>query len=372
MTLHNAVLLAETLALKVAPGLDLADWHPGHFDLQKASRDAAGNYTLQLQAGPIPQEERTDKASARPWARPRLQGYKALARQQAWWEIGPREDRWTARIQAEIQRGRVLSFSAHIPAGMAHRKSSHAACIPARRLDRISSRQRQFAPCAEPVPGTGRPSRSGPVSRAQRTAPGRDGGIPGAFGSGHRLSGHAVHCVRGRRERRPAIPGFRGGPRFGMAASGRGNPLDACHGTPRRRGAALGRPSIWHQSPATTAGNGREDSPQVARCRGPEPDVVSHPARPRRKSFLGPNCPGAARGSADGRGCSFFRSGPGWLALACGRRNFVGRTIPAGSALGIVQLAGADWALPCPGQLAFHVRTATERLAIFVARAFDR
>ncbi|HEV8062209.1 MAG TPA: hypothetical protein VGP68_20185 [Gemmataceae bacterium] len=117
LRLQNAVVLSETLTFQVAPDLELADWHPGRFDLMKATNDASGCYLLHLQAGPFDASKQPQAGAGRPRARPRLRTAQATARLQLWWDIGPSGERLTARARLEPRGAPLFRLQCRIPTG---------------------------------------------------------------------------------------------------------------------------------------------------------------------------------------------------------------------------------------------------------------
>ncbi len=116
MRLHNAVATSESLTIQFPQEMELSQWNPGIFDLQKTTSDASGNYLLQLQAGPLPRNKPPGN-DGRPQARPRLRTVQASARMQLWWEIEPAGERLRARASVLARGGPAFRLQFRIPAG---------------------------------------------------------------------------------------------------------------------------------------------------------------------------------------------------------------------------------------------------------------
>jgi hypothetical protein len=136
LRLRNAVVLGETLVLRVPSDLRLESWRTGNFSLVKATADTGGGQVLTLQSAPGNHEatdERRDRQGPgnsstvgnpqlpeakllRPAARLKLQQPQFHVNQFAWWQIGPESSKLTAQLTYEVLHGQLFRLPVEVPA----------------------------------------------------------------------------------------------------------------------------------------------------------------------------------------------------------------------------------------------------------------
>ncbi|MBM4067342.1 MAG: hypothetical protein FJ271_00140 [Planctomycetes bacterium] len=111
---QQAFTRGEVIQLTLPPEVQLQGWKSGQFQLLRSSVNPGGAKTLILArsgAGPKEQAE----PSTRPTGTPRFGSVEFLAKQQSWWNIGPRGATLTTEIAYEIHRGNLFQLELKLP-----------------------------------------------------------------------------------------------------------------------------------------------------------------------------------------------------------------------------------------------------------------
>jgi hypothetical protein len=116
LRLAGAVLRGETLALQVAPEIELEDWQPGDFELVKLQAETRAGQTLTLQSA-SQNSGSESTVTRRPSARLRLQRPEFRSRQLLWWQVRPAGSLLTAQLTCEMVRGQLFRVPVFLPSG---------------------------------------------------------------------------------------------------------------------------------------------------------------------------------------------------------------------------------------------------------------
>jgi hypothetical protein len=111
--LVGALPRGETLILRLAPEIQLEDWHSGSFRFTRNTVEAGVGQLLTLtriNLGTVGEPQR-------PSARLRLQGPEIKVGQLSWWRIGPDASTLTTQLSFEVIRGRLFRLGFSLPAG---------------------------------------------------------------------------------------------------------------------------------------------------------------------------------------------------------------------------------------------------------------